>query len=244
MSQLTTGCPNCATNFRLTPEQLEAAGGVVRCGNCMAVFNARDHKITAQSEHSEKSEIMPKLPVMTELLHCEFGPQQATITAKKPGRIFLKLAVILVGAVLLTAQYSYFFSRELSQTEAYRKALIQFCNYSGCKVEPFRDINKLAVRQFAIHSDPNQPGALTVDLTIENLAPFDQPYPKIALQFSDMENQLVAERIFLAEQYLQDGTERLAAESNSIPKGKQRRVNFSLVDPGTTAINYSVELKE
>ncbi len=244
MSQLTTGCPNCATHFRLTPGQLEAAGGLVRCGNCMTVFKARDHKVTAQSKHSEKSQPMPKLQVMTELLHREFGPQQAAITVKKPSRIFLKLVIILVGAVFLAAQYSYFFSRELSQTEAYRKPLIQFCKYSGCKVDSFRDINKLAVRQFAIHSDSNQPGALTVELTIENLAPFDQPYPKIALQFSDMENQLVAERIFSAEQYLQDGTEKLAVESISIPKGKQRRVNFSLVDPGTTAINYSVELKE
>ena len=243
MSQLTTGCPNCTTKFRLTPEQLDAAGGLVRCGKCMTVFNASDHRIAAQQERSAQPEDRVHLPVMTELLHREFSQQQTPVKHNKPSRIFPKLIIILLGAVLLAAQYSYFFSRELSQTEAYRQPLIHFCHYSGCTVDPFRDIDKLAVRQFAIYSDSNQPGALTVDLIIENRALFDQPYPKIALQFSDMENQLVAKRVFLAEQYLQDDTENLAAEPKLIPGGTQRRVVFSLVDPGAKATNYSVELK-
>jgi len=244
MSQLTTGCPNCATRFRLTPEQLEAAGGMVRCGKCMTVFNASDNKIAAHQESREEPENTTKLPVMTELLHSEFGQQQAVSEDQKPSRVFAKLIVMLVGAIMLAAQYSYFFSRELSQTETYRKPLIEFCRYSGCTVELFRDIDKLAVRQLLVQSHPSQPGALTVDLAIENLGLFDQPYPKIALQFSDMENQLVAERILLASEYLQDDTQSLVTEPMLIPRGKQRRVNFSLVDPGTTAINYSVELKE
>ena len=243
MPQLTTGCPNCTTKFRLTPEQLDAAGGLVRCGKCMAVFNASDHRIAAQQESSAQPEDRVHLPVMTELLHREFSQQQTPVKNNKPSRIFPKLIIILVGAILLAAQYSYFFSRELSQTEVYRQPLIHFCHYSGCTVDPYRDIDKLAVRQFAIHSDSNQPGALTVDLIIENRALFDQPYPKIALQFSDMENQLIAKRLFIAEQYLQNDTESLAAEPKLIPGGTQRRVIFSLVDPGAQATNYSVELK-
>jgi|TARA_B110000090_G_C13319679_1_gene422981 predicted Zn finger-like uncharacterized protein len=244
MSQLTTGCPNCAIKFRLTPEQLAAAGGMVRCGKCMTVFNANDHKIASQQESREQPEDTAKLPVMTELLHSEFGQQQALTEDQKPSRICAKLVVILIGAILLAAQYSYFFSRELSQTESYREPLIEFCNYSGCTVELFRDIDKLAVKQLLVQSHPSQPGALAVDLIIENHGLFDQPYPKITLQFSDMENQLVAERMFLASEYLQDDTGSLGAEASLIPNGNQRRVNFSLVDPGATAINYSVELKE
>jgi len=244
MSQFATACPDCATKFRLTQEQLAAAGGMVRCGKCMTVFNASDHEITAQPVSIDQSEDTNKLPVMTELLHREFGQQQTAIKDTKPSRIIPKLIVILIGATLLAAQYSYFFSRELSQTEAYRKPLIQFCHYSGCTVELFRDINKLAVRQFTVRSDPNQPGALTVDLTIENRALFDQPYPKIALKFSDMESQPVAERIFLAQQYLPTNEQSLTEKPKLILKGKQRRVNFSLVDPGTEATNYSVELTE
>ena len=39
MSLITT-CPACATTFRVTPEQLSAHRGDVRCGQCQHIFNA------------------------------------------------------------------------------------------------------------------------------------------------------------------------------------------------------------
>ncbi|MDP3715191.1 MAG: zinc-ribbon domain-containing protein, partial [Burkholderiales bacterium] len=36
---LMTRCSNCRTVFRVTPEQLRAHGGQVRCGRCLQVFN-------------------------------------------------------------------------------------------------------------------------------------------------------------------------------------------------------------
>jgi len=38
-----THCPECATAFKVTPEQLQLAGGWVRCGRCGAVFEALKH---------------------------------------------------------------------------------------------------------------------------------------------------------------------------------------------------------
>ncbi|CAG4884694.1 conserved protein of unknown function [Georgfuchsia toluolica] len=35
-----TCCPSCATHFRVTPAQLKARAGTVRCGQCNFVFNA------------------------------------------------------------------------------------------------------------------------------------------------------------------------------------------------------------
>ncbi|MEZ5615827.1 MAG: DUF3426 domain-containing protein [Rhodocyclaceae bacterium] len=35
-----TRCPACGTAFRVTPEQIKARAGKVRCGHCNAVFNA------------------------------------------------------------------------------------------------------------------------------------------------------------------------------------------------------------
>lgn len=40
-----TRCPACATHFRVTPEQLKARSGRVRCGQCQNVFNALDSLI-------------------------------------------------------------------------------------------------------------------------------------------------------------------------------------------------------
>lgn len=37
-----TRCPNCDTAFRVTPAQIKARAGTVRCGECHFVFNALD----------------------------------------------------------------------------------------------------------------------------------------------------------------------------------------------------------
>jgi predicted Zn finger-like uncharacterized protein len=37
-----TRCPDCQTTFRVTPDQLKARAGKVRCGQCQRVFNALD----------------------------------------------------------------------------------------------------------------------------------------------------------------------------------------------------------
>jgi len=42
-----TRCPECDTTFRVTSEQLTAAGGKVRCGHCRMVFNAFFHLLEA-----------------------------------------------------------------------------------------------------------------------------------------------------------------------------------------------------
>ncbi len=42
-----TRCPQCETTFRVTPEQLKARQGRVRCGECQEVFNALDTLIDA-----------------------------------------------------------------------------------------------------------------------------------------------------------------------------------------------------
>lgn len=36
---MVTKCPSCATTFRVTPQQLQAQHGMVRCGRCASVFD-------------------------------------------------------------------------------------------------------------------------------------------------------------------------------------------------------------
>ena len=45
-----TCCPGCATSFRVTPEQLKARAGKVRCGKCQTVFNALDSLVEVAGE--------------------------------------------------------------------------------------------------------------------------------------------------------------------------------------------------
>lgn len=38
-----TQCPICSTCFKVSQAQLDARNGLVRCGHCQAIFNAREH---------------------------------------------------------------------------------------------------------------------------------------------------------------------------------------------------------
>jgi predicted Zn finger-like uncharacterized protein len=49
-----TRCPECKTIFRVTDEQLGAAGGRVRCGHCAAIFNARDSLADSAAELQQR----------------------------------------------------------------------------------------------------------------------------------------------------------------------------------------------
>jgi len=44
MSAFSTSCPNCGAAFIVTPQQLAVANGSVRCGSCMHIFVAVQHR--------------------------------------------------------------------------------------------------------------------------------------------------------------------------------------------------------
>ena len=58
---LVTLCPGCRTTFRVTPNQLKAHGGDVRCGQCRQIFNSFATLITVdESEISGSSRLASK----------------------------------------------------------------------------------------------------------------------------------------------------------------------------------------
>lgn len=55
-----TQCPQCNAIFQVTASQLKAAGGDVRCGQCLSVFNALDH-LSEQVPHAPETETTNEL---------------------------------------------------------------------------------------------------------------------------------------------------------------------------------------
>ena len=56
-----TRCPDCSTSFDVTPAQLNARNGKVRCGVCATVFNAFDHAVEDEPDfpvlHAGRSDV-------------------------------------------------------------------------------------------------------------------------------------------------------------------------------------------
>lgn len=72
-----TQCPHCQTSFRVSHNQLSVARGVVRCGNCLQVFNAA--KQLLEQNASLQSVLMPpaQAPVEAE-------PAPAPVAIEEP----------------------------------------------------------------------------------------------------------------------------------------------------------------
>ena len=60
-----TCCPGCATSFRVTPDQLKARAGKVRCGKCQTVFNALDSLIEVAGDTANDTPVPAAAPLVT-----------------------------------------------------------------------------------------------------------------------------------------------------------------------------------
>lgn len=61
MTEIITRCPGCSVSFRAMPAHLQAANGLVRCGACLLVFDARENLVanplgTAPTEESDQQD--------------------------------------------------------------------------------------------------------------------------------------------------------------------------------------------
>ena len=79
MTEMITRCPKCATAFRISEVHLKSAKGVVRCGSCLNIFDARAHiespksKPITQAKPASDSNKKPKPE-----------PKEATNTTVEP----------------------------------------------------------------------------------------------------------------------------------------------------------------
>ena len=83
MSPLVTACPGCSTAFRVGQVQLEAADGLVRCGACNAVFDARTHEVGTVSAASDPTSRSIDEDYITGLFRGD-PPEEADQAATRP----------------------------------------------------------------------------------------------------------------------------------------------------------------
>src|SRR5690606_6920495 len=76
-----TQCPHCQTSFRVSHTQLSVARGVVRCGNCLQVFNAAK-QLLEQSAAQQALQVAPALPPATPLPAPVAEPEHAPPPAR------------------------------------------------------------------------------------------------------------------------------------------------------------------
>lgn len=141
-----------------------------------------------------------------------------------------------LALLLLAMQIAYFQFDKLSRMEPYRGYYQSLCSVIGCDLPVLIDTGKIRAYNLVVRNHPETAGTLIVDAIILNGATFSQPYPHLALEFSDLSNKPVASRDFSPEEYLHGELRG----SKIMQQNQPIHISLELVDPGENAVNYRI----
>lgn len=145
----------------------------------------------------------------------------------------LILMALIAGAI---AQVTWFQFDKLSRIPTLRPFYEMGCRWAGCKLPPLIDVSQIESQQLLVRSKADQPNVLVVDAIIINQAAFAQPFPAIALTFSNLNNDVVAQRLFQPDEYLAGDAKGM----KSMPPNTPVEISLSIKDPGRDAVNYNI----
>lgn len=223
-----TLCPACGTTFRVTPDQLKAKQGRVRCGQCQHVFNAIETLQEAKPEDTLNSQIetQPEFAVMQELV--AVGPVAVAATPEpfigerdelawsemvreplrevEPPRLRRAWPWALASVLALLAlmlQIIIHFRVEVSLwVPSAKPALLVLCEAMGCEV-PLPQLSDLvSIETSDLHPDSSQKDRLVLVAMLKNRAAFVQAYPHLELSLTDSLDKAVVRKVLAPAEYL------------------------------------------
>lgn len=152
------------------------------------------------------------------------------------GHLLSWVFLCLVAIAMFAAQYTYFNFETLAVKPSTRPWFEQACAKFGCRLPDIPDPSKLKIEELVVRKHPDVEGALVVDAILKNAARFPQPFPALQLRFTNNANEIVASRLLKPMEYLK-GEARLLRR---MPPDTPIRLSLDIVDPGSTAVNYSL----
>ncbi|MBW0147615.1 DUF3426 domain-containing protein [Marinobacter arenosus] len=154
-------------------------------------------------------------------------------------RTFVWTLVVLALIGVLVAQVTWFQFDRLSAIPELRPFYERGCEFAGCELEPLINVDAIQSRKLVVRTDPENRTQLVVDAVIINRAAFEQPFPAIALTFSNLNGDVVAQSIFTPDEYLAGDGQNL----DMMPKDTPVRIAIDIRDPGKDAVNYNLNFR-
>lgn len=141
------------------------------------------------------------------------------------------LAILLLLATL-GVQYLYINRATLIHQAELRPLLELLCEHAACNLPPQRDLAALTLLERDIRSHDQYQGALTISATLQNRAPFAQPFPAVEVVMRDLGGKVVAARRFLPKEYLAGPVPALLEPQATA------QLTLDVVDPGAEAVGF------
>lgn len=270
-SDFVTRCPACDRAFHVHAQQLEAADGQVRCGQCLTAFDARKHStgvrltfelVPGPDEETIRSSALSldledgNGPPLDDRAHDSLRgldqPVELPVAGTRSSLLWRTGAwsLLLLLALTLTAQVLWHEREQLAQNPATRPLMDDLCGLIGCGIEPYRNAAALRSGNFSLRSLSRQDNVLLLTLTIHNDASLPQPLPGLDLAFTSTDNRIIAARRFLPAEYLDPELikswqqEHGSTSLPELPAGGSLDVQLALADPGEEAVNYELAFSQ
>ena len=245
-----TSCPHCSSNYRVTDNQLQAALGRVKCGECGMVFNALqslksfdgelppNYRPPAQNSLPEPAVKFsePTAEALAEELSLHkamYGHERNSLAHFAPFLWFLGIVLLIVVGI---AQAVYYQRYTLIDKPKFQQQVLTLCELVPCGESEFSSIRQIKLLERNVFTHPVISNALMVTGSFINHAPFPQKLPNMLVSLFDTNGNLIANRVFKPNEYLQTDKNR-----GSLPGGKPIQFRLEIVDPGTDALTYEFE---
>ena len=237
-ARLYTQCPQCHTIFAVTPEQLGARQGLVRCGKCTTVFRGDEYRFDTLPRPVQASDELPReaqpplpddadIPIITDLL-----PRP-----RKPRPLLWGL-LSAFALLALVGQYAYVERSFIAQDPRWRPLLMSVCGYLHCRIDLPQDLREIELSEVRVVPHPDFDQALRVEARLFNHAEFVQAYPALEVGLTAANGEVIARRVFGAREYLAN-TEQADL---GMPRGIAVPARLELSLPADNAVGYEVQI--
>jgi predicted Zn finger-like uncharacterized protein len=243
-----TQCPECGVYFRITVKQLAARQGLVRCGECSAVFRADERlydKLPANARRISRAKAAKgNKPAPRRAARPRPEPRAPSVsplileTAPKPGRAgrILWSAASVGLAVLLAGQLVWLYRAELAAQPPLTEYVAMFCEQLGCELPSAHDLHRVEF-ETSMAPHPRYENALRLRAELINRSARPQPFPRLEVTLTDSAGAVVARRGFAPRLYLAP-----AVANGEMGTNIAHHVALDLTNPDNRAVGYEVRL--
>jgi len=248
-----TRCPDCRTPFKITPAQLAARDGVVRCGKCGTVFVASAQLLEPSgatdtppadkvrerapakrrrrksSRRAARAGPDPSIPTISEL---PFLPRRRRLHPLLAATLNTALLLLLAGQIL------FFYRDDIAQYELLNPAVTAFCRALDCAIAPPPRPPPPELIETSIAPHPRFANGLRIRAVMANRTARALPYPQLEVSLTDNNGTVLARRTFQPRQYLDQPPAAAAAMEPNIAVNAL----IDVTNPDGKAVGYEIRL--
>jgi len=255
-----TQCQHCQAIFRVNMREVTVSNGLLRCGECLKIFDSSKNISTTMQEPFNAIDINKKIPeqnleaeklqTLRSLDDWQSSPtstpsqnqvdlrQSPTQTSKKDEqRTSRKKNIPTIKGVEKKPQKQ----KKVTNWPVITALFLSFLlclqvayNYRHLLFESSKyDPEKIHMLNHNVFAHPIEKNVLLISAAIENQAAFNQKFPILEVRLTNSKTELVALRRFTPDEYLDN-----YSSSTLLIKNRPTSIKLKIKDPGNQATRF------